>query len=63
MVGIHGIVHDSVDCEASLLRWCKTLGVPEVWVGDTASHFKNRVMKKLEGVLRIEHIFAVANPP
>ena len=24
-----------------LLRWCKTLGFPEVWVSDTASHFKD----------------------
>ena len=24
-----------------LLRWCKTLRVPEVCVGDTSSHFKN----------------------
>ena len=44
-----------------LLRWCKTLGVPEVRVSDTASYFKNRVMKTLEGALRVEHRFTVAN--
>ena len=37
-----------------LLRSCKTLGVPEVWVGDIASHFKNHLMKTLGGVLRVE---------
>ena len=46
-----------------LLRWCKTLGVPEVWVSDTASHFKNRVMKTLERALRMEHRFAGAYLP
>ena len=46
-----------------LLRWCKTLGVPEVWVSDAASHFNNRVMKTLEGALRVEQRFAVANSP
>ena len=35
-----------------VLRRCKTLGVPEVWVNDTASHFKNHVMKTLEGACR-----------
>ena len=25
----------------SLLTWCKTLGVPRMWVSDTATHFKN----------------------
>ena len=37
------IVHGSVDCQ--------TLGVPKVRVSDTALHFKNRVMKTLEGAL------------
>ena len=46
-----------------LLGWCKTSGVPEVWMSDTASHFKNREMKTLEGALRVEHRFAVANSP
>ena len=45
-----------------LLRWCKPLGVPEIWGSDTASHFKNHV-KTLEGALRVEHRFAVANSP
>ena len=30
---------------------------------DTAFHFKSRVMKTLEGALRVEHRFAVANSP
>ena len=46
-----------------LLRWCKTLGAPELWVSDTALHFKSHVMKTLEGRLRMKHRFAVANSP
>ena len=36
-----------------LLRWCKTLEVPVVWVSDTALHLKNHVMKTLEEPLRV----------
>ena len=32
-------------------------------MSDTALHFKNRVMKTLEGALQVEHRFAVANSP
>ena len=46
-----------------LLRWCKTFGELEVWVSDTASHFKNHVVKMLEGVLRVEHKLTVADSP
>ena len=46
-----------------LLAWCKTLGVPRVWVSDTATHFKNRVLAQLSDALRIEHRFAVAYTP
>ena len=46
-----------------LLRWCKTSGVPDVWVSGTASHFKSRVMKTLEGALRVGHRFAVSSSP
>ena len=46
-----------------LLRWCKTSGAPEVLISDPASHFQNRVMKKLEGALRVKHRFTVANSP
>ena len=45
------------------LRWYKTLEVPEVWVSNTASHFKNSVIKTLKGALRVEHRFLKANSP
>ena len=32
-------------------------------MSDTASHFKNHVIKTLEGTLRVEHRHAVANSP
>ena len=56
-------MHGSVGCEASAEVRCKTLGVPEVWISGTASYFNNRVMKTLEGELRVEHRFAVASSP
>ena len=46
-----------------LLTWCKVLGVPDVFVSDTASHFKNHMMAELEKALGVERKFAVANSP
>ena len=34
-----------------LLNWCKTMGVPRVWVSDTATHFKNRLIAQLSDCL------------
>ena len=48
---------------ASLLTWCKTLGVPSVWVSDTATHFKNAILTRLREALRVDHQFAVAYSP
>ena len=45
------------------MTWCKTLGVPEVIVSDTASHFKNRLMTEMEKSLGVDRKFAVANSP
>ena len=46
-----------------LLAWCKTIGVPEVWVSDTTSHFKNHMMAALEKSLGVDMRFSVANSP
>ena len=46
-----------------LLNWCKTMGVPRVWVSDTATHFKNRVIAQLSDALKVDHRFAVAYTP
>ena len=46
-----------------LLNWCKTMGVPRVWVSDTAMHFKNRVIAQLSDALKVDHCFAVAYTP
>ena len=48
---------------ASLLTWCKTLGVPRVWVSDTATHFKNAILTRLREALGVDHQFAVAYSP
>ena len=47
----------------SLLTWCKTLGVPRVWVSDTATHFKNAILTRLREDLRVDRQFAVAYSP
>ena len=36
------------------------MGVPRVWVSDTATHFKNRVIAQLSDALKVDHRFAVA---
>ena len=46
-----------------LLTWCKIIGVPEVWVSDTASHFTNQMMAALENSLGDDRRFSVANSP
>ena len=51
------------DTATYLLQWCKTLGVPRVWVSDTASHFKNRVIAQLSDALQVKQHFAVAYTP
>ena len=47
----------------SLLDWCSTLGVPRVWVSDTATHLKNTTMTRLREALQVDHRFAVAYSP
>ena len=43
-----------------LLNWCKTMGVPRVWVSDTAPHFKNRAVAQISDALKADHRLAVA---
>ena len=40
-----------------LVRWCATFGPPTTWVSDNATHFHNRVVRKLG----VDHRFSVAN--
>lgn len=37
-----------------LLQWCTLLVVSDIWVSDSASRFKNRVMQALEKALNVE---------
>ena len=39
------------------------MGVPRVWVSDTATHFKNRVIAQLSDALKVDHRFSVAYTP
>ena len=43
-----------------LLNLCKTMGVPRVWMSDTATQFKNRVIAQLSDALKVDHRFAAA---
>ena len=45
-----------------LLNWCKTMGVPRVWVSDTATHFKNPVVAQLSNALKVDHRFLWLTP-
>ena len=46
-----------------LFTWRKNTGVPEVWVSDSASHFKNQMMAALEKSPGVDRRFSVANSP
>ena len=46
-----------------LLAWCKTVGGPDVWVSDTAFHFKNHVVAALEKSFGVDRRFSIANSP
>ena len=54
-------VANATHAAQSLQRWCSTLGVPSVLVSDTASHFKNQLLRKLADGLGVNHQFTVAN--
>ena len=56
-------VANATHAAESLQRWCTTLGVPSVLVSDTASHSKNKVLRKLADGLGVNHPFSVANFP
>ena len=43
------------------VRWCATFGPPTTWASDNATHFGNRVVRKLAKALGVEHRFSVAN--
>ena len=43
--------------------WCKSIGVPEVWVSEIASNFKIQMMAALGKSLGVDRRFSVANSP
>ena len=54
---------DADSTAQGLAKWVSIFGVPKVWHSDTASHFKNEVLKSLARKLGIQHTFAVAYAP
>ena len=44
-----------------LVSWCTTLGSLTTWVSENATHFCNRVVRKLAKALGVEHRFSVVN--
>ena len=49
------------DTVEELVHWCATFGPPTTWVSDKSSHFRNRVVRKLEKTLGVEHRFSMTN--
>ena len=49
------------DTVEELVRWCAKFGPPTTWVSDNATHFRNRVVRKLAKALGVEHWFSVAS--
>ena len=59
-------MEETAPCKAevtarTLLRWCLVVGVPRVWVSDTAKLFKNRAFRLVAEHLGTGHRFSVAN--
>jgi hypothetical protein len=46
-----------------ILEWASIYGMPEVWVSDNATHFKNQVLERLQALTGCDHRFTVANTP
>ena len=44
-----------------LARWCAAIGPSTTWLSDNATHFHNRVVRKLAKSLGVKHRFSVAN--
>ncbi|KAF0702438.1 hypothetical protein AaE_015927 [Aphanomyces astaci] len=47
----------------AIMEWSALFGVPEVWISDGGSHFKNSVMKELATRLRAQHNIVLAYCP
>jgi transposase InsO family protein len=47
----------------ALLAWGSRFGMPEVWISDQGTHFKNKVMKALAQRLKVDHQFSLAYCP
>lgn len=46
-----------------LRRRYAAMEVPQVWVSDTATHFKNRALRLMAKTLGVSHRFTIANSP
>lgn len=60
MAGAGGIVYSGITSARILINWCALMGVPRVWVSDTAAHFMNGLLTMLVEILGTEHRFSVA---
>jgi hypothetical protein len=47
----------------ALTQWHARFGIPQMFISDQGSHFKNAVMTKLANSLRVHHRFTVAHSP
>jgi transposase InsO family protein len=47
----------------AILDWISRFGIPEMFVSDRGSHFKNLIMQELSRLLSVKHHFTVAYSP
>jgi transposase InsO family protein len=47
----------------ALVDWAKRFGMPEVWISDQGTHFKNEVLKAVAAKMRVDHKFTITYSP
>jgi transposase InsO family protein len=47
----------------ALMRWFAVSGVVLLWISDRGSHFKNRVIRRVQKELKAKHHLTTANCP
>jgi hypothetical protein len=50
-------------CVTALVDWWKRFGMPEVWLSDQGSHFKNVAVRALAHKFKVHHDFSLAYCP
>ena len=54
---------DSSSALSAVLKWFLSIGVVSTWISDCGSHFKNKLMYKLNRAIHTHHHFTAPNTP